>query len=171
VNIVKTLVTIVLSLALFLMLVGLALAEGSGGAEAVALRITLDPQVGPAGSSLKVNGEGASPGTAVQISLSPWGGGAELASVNATPSADGTFGATLTVPTGTADGKYEVRASQTNPQTGNLIQYWYVNFFVGTTVPGDLPPTGGTPLRATAIMGEVLLLVLLGGGLLRLVRA
>ncbi len=165
----KTFITIVLSLALCLMLVSLVLAEGPAGAEETTLRITVDPRVGPAGSALTVNGQGASPGTTVRIAFSTWGGGPELASANATPGPDGTFQATLTVPAGTVEGKYEVRATQTLPQTGR--QYWYVSFLVGTCCPGDLPVTGGTPLRATAVMGEVLLLILLGGGLLRLVRA
>ncbi len=160
----KKFIPIVLSLALFLMLVSLASAEGPVGVETTTLRITVDPRLAPAGSSITVNGEGASPGTMVKIALSTWGGGPELASVNATPNADGTFQATLTVPAGTADGKYEVRATQAG-------YYWFVSFFVGTTVPGDLPVTGSIPLRATAVMGEVLLLILLGGGLLRLVKA
>ena len=64
-----------------------------------------------------------------------------------------------------------VRASQTNPLTGNIVHYWW-NSFVVDAVPA-MPVSGGeTPqsARGTAIIGLVLLAWLLGVGLGQLAR-
>ena len=169
----KKLIVLVLALALALTMTSLAFAAPAGGGETT-LRITISPRAGPTGTAITVTGTGAHPDKPVTVSFvvsgEDWG--PPLATTDVTPNADGTFEVTITVPEGTADGTYAVRASQTNPLTGNIVHYWWNSFVVGA-VPAPMPPTGGeTPqsARGTAIMGLVLLAWLLGVGLGQLAR-
>ncbi|NIO68709.1 MAG: hypothetical protein GTN71_06615, partial [Anaerolineae bacterium] len=65
---------------------------------------------------------------------------------------------------------YAVRASQTNPLTGNIFHYWWNSFVVGAA---PMPATGGEmpqSARGMAIIGLVLLAWLLSASLGQLVR-
>jgi len=168
----KKLIVLVLALALALTITSLAFAAPAGGGETT-LRITISPRAGPTGTAITVNGTGAHSDKPVKVSFvvsgEDWG--PPLATTDATPNADGTFQVTITVPEGTADGTYAVRASQTNPLTGNVVHYWWNSFVVGAAPA--MPPTGGEmPQSAwgTAIIGLVLLAWLLGASLGQLVR-
>lgn len=168
----KKLIVLVLVLALALTMTSLAFAAPAGGGETT-LRITISPRAGPTGTAITVNGTGAHSDKPVKVSFvvsgEDWG--PPLATTDATPNADGTFQVTITVPEGTADGTYAVRASQTNPLTGNVVHYWWNSFVVGAAPA--MPPTGGEmpqSARGTAIIGLVLLAWLLGASLGQLVR-
>jgi len=168
----KKLIILVLALALALTMTSLAFAAPAGGGETT-LRITISPRAGPTGTAITVTGTGAHPDKPVKVSFVTSGEdwGPPLATTDVTPNADGTFQVTLTVPEGTADGVYAVRASQTNPLTANLVHYWWNSFVVGAAPP--LPDTGGEmpqAARGAAIIGLVLLAWLLGAGLGQLVR-
>lgn len=132
-----------ISLALSLSLTGFFLADGTMAGEPT-LHITIDPRTGPPGTAISVTGEGAQTDKPVKVAFVTSGeGGTSLAEVEVTPQADGTFTATITVPAGTADGTYAVRAEQTNPSTGNLIHYWWNSFTVtgaATVTPGATAP-------------------------------
>ena len=169
----KKLIVLSLALALTLTMTNLAFAAPAGGGE-ITLRITINPRAGPTGTAITVTGTGAHPDKPVKVSFvvsgEDWG--PPLATTDVTPNADGTFEVTITVPEGTAAGTYAVRASQTNPLTGNIVHYWWNSFVVGAA-PAPMPVTGGeTPqsARGTAIMGLVLLAWLLGVGLGQLAR-
>jgi len=168
----KKLIVLVLAFALALTMTSLAFAASAGGGETT-LRIIISPRAGPIGTAITVTGTGAHSDKPVKVSFvvsgEDWG--PPLATTDVTPNADGTFEATITVPEGTADGVYAVRASQTNPLTGNLVHYWWNSFVVGAAPP--MPVTGGEMLqsaRGTAIMGLVLLAWLLGVSLGQLAR-
>jgi len=168
----KKLIVLVLVLALALTMTSLAFAAPAGGGETT-LRITISPRAGPTGTAITVNGTGAHSDKPVKVSFvvsgEDWG--PPLATTDVTPNADGTFQVTITVPEGTADGTYAVRASQTNPLTGNVVHYWWNSFVVGAAPA--MPPTGGEmpqSARGTAIIGLVLLAWLLGASLGQLVR-
>ena len=168
----KKLIVLVLAFALALTMTSLAFAAPAGGGETT-LRIIISPRAGPIGTAITVTGTGAHSDKPVKVSFvvsgEDWG--PPLATTDVTPNADGTFEATITVPEGTADGVYAVRASQTNPLTGNLVHYWWNSFVVGAAPP--MPVTGGERLqsaRGTAIMGLVLLAWLLGVSLGQLAR-
>jgi hypothetical protein len=145
----KKLIVLVLALALALTTTSLAVAAPAGGGETT-LRITINPRAGPIGTAITVTGTGAHSDKPVKVSFvvsgEDWG--PPLATTDVTPNADGTFEVTITVPEGTADGTYAVRASQTNPLTGNIFQ----------------------SAQGTAIIGLVLLAWLLGVGLGQLAR-
>ena len=127
-----------------ILLFGLAGQSFAGGE--TTLRITISPRSGPVGTVITVDGEGAQTDKDVRVSLVNSGEteGTPLTTATLTPNADGTFQTTLTIPDGTADGTYAVRASQVNPATGNETQYWWVSFVVGEggAVDGALPETG-----------------------------
>jgi len=168
----KKLIVLVLALALALTITSLAFAAPAGGGETT-LRITISPRAGPTGTAITVNGTGAHSDKPVKVSFvvsgEDWG--PPLATTDAMPNADGTFQVTITVPEGTADGTYAVRASQTNPLTGNVVHYWWNSFVVGAAPA--MPPTGGEmpqSARGTAIIGLVLLAWLLGASLGQLAR-
>ncbi|HID62337.1 MAG TPA: hypothetical protein EYP49_06305 [Anaerolineae bacterium] len=159
-------------LALALTMTSPAFAAPASGGETT-LRITISPRAGPTGTAITVTGTGAHPDKLVKVSFvvsgEDWG--PPLATTEVTPDADGTFEASITVPEGTADGTYAVRASQTNPLTGNVVQYWWNSFVVGAA---PMPVTGGeTPpsVWGAAVIGRVLLAWLLGVGLGQLARA
>ena len=169
----KKLIVLSLALALALTTTSLAFAAPAGGGETT-LRITISPRAGLTGTAITVAGTGAHPDKPVKVSFvvsgEDWG--SPLTTTDVTPDADGTFEAVITVPEGTADGTYAVRASQTNPLTGNVVHYWWNSFIVGA-VPVPMPPTGGEmpqSARGTAILGLVLLAWLLGVSLGQLVR-
>jgi hypothetical protein len=127
-----------ISLALSLFLIGLFLVGGTM-ASGPTLYIAIDPQTGPTGTVIRVTGEGAQTDKLVTVAFVTSGeGGTSLAEVQVTPLADGTFTAAITVPAGTGGGTYAVRAEQANPNTGNLIHYWYNNFAV-TGAPAAIP--------------------------------
>jgi hypothetical protein len=129
-----------ISLALSLFLIGLLLVGGTMAGETT-LRITIDPRTGPPGTAISVTGEGAQTDKPVKVAFVTSGeGGTSLAEVEATPQADGTFSATITVPEGVECITYAVRAEQSNPATGGLIHYWWTSF----TVTGVAPATPGT---------------------------
>jgi hypothetical protein len=168
----KKLIVLVLALALALTTTSLAVAAPAGGGETT-LRITINPRAGPIGTAITVTGTGAHSDKPVKVSFvvsgEDWG--PPLATTDVTPNADGTFEVTITVPEGTADGTYAVRASQTNPLTGNIFHYWWNSFVVGAAPA--MPPTGGEmpqSAQGTAIIGLVLLAWLLGVGLGQLAR-
>jgi len=163
----KKLIVLVLALALALTMTNLAFAAPAGGGETT-LRITISPRAGPTGTAITVTGTGAHPDKPVKVSFVTSGEdwGPPLATTEVTPNADGTFEVTITVPEGTAAGTYAVRASQTNPLTGNPVHYWWNSFVVGAAPP--LPDTGGEmpqSARGTAIIGLVLLAWLLSASL------
>lgn len=167
----KKLIVLVLALALVLTMTSLAFAAPAGGGETT-LRITISPRAGPTGTAITVTGTGAHPDKPVKVSFvvsgEDWG--PPLATTEVTPNADGTFEVVIAVPEGTADGVYAVRASQTNPLTGNVVHYWWNSFVVGAA---PMPVTGGEmPQSAggTAIIGLVLLAWLVGVGLGQLAR-
>ncbi len=168
----KKLIVLSLALALTLTMTNLAFAAPAGGGETT-LRITISPRAGPTGTAITATGTGAHPDKPVKVSFvvsgEDWG--LPLATTDVTPDADGTFEVTITVPEGTADGTYAVRASQTNPLTGNIVHYWWNSFIVGAAPA--MPVSGGEmpqSARGTAIMGLVLLAWLLGVGLGQLAR-
>jgi hypothetical protein len=168
----KKLIVFVLVLTLVLTMTSLAFAAPAGGGETT-LRITISPRAGPTGTAITVSGTGAHPDKPVMVSFvvsgEDWG--TPLATTDVTPNADGTFEVVITVPEGTADGTYAVRASQTNPLTGNIVHYWWNSFIVGAAPA--MPVSGGEmPQLAwgTAIIGLVLLAWLLGVSLGQLVR-
>jgi hypothetical protein len=98
-----------------------------------------------------VTGEGAQTDKPVRVVFATSGeGGTYLAEVEVAPQPDGTFTATITVPEGTGDGTYAVRAEQTNPSTGNLIHYWYNNFVVTGAAVATATPEATAPTEATA---------------------
>jgi hypothetical protein len=169
----KKLIVLVLALALALTMTSLAFAAPAGGGETT-LRITISPRAGPTGTAITVTGTGAHPDKPVNVSFvvsgEDWG--PPLATTDVTPNADGTFEVIITVPEGTADGTYAVRASQTNLLTGNIVHYWWNSFIVGAA-PAPMPVTGGEmpqSARGTAIIGLVLLAWLLGASLGQLAR-
>ena len=80
-----------ISLALSLFLASLLLAGGTTASEPT-LRITIDPQTGPPGTAISVNGEGAQTDKPVKVAfVTSAEGGTSLAEVEVTPQADGTF--------------------------------------------------------------------------------
>ena len=145
----------------------------AGGDTDATLRITISPINGDPGTDIAVTGEGAKPGTPVQVMIVANGdtGQGEIAKVDVTPAEDGTFSTTITVPEGTSDGSYAVRAEQRN-QGGGLIHYYWVGFQVGG---GDalLPVTGtlpGTSITITAALAALLVIVMAVQGTRRVLR-
>lgn len=169
----KRSMVLILSLALVLALANIALADTPVGGVLTTLRITINPRWGPVGTLITVYGEGAQADKPVKVAFTTSGEwGTDLTTVEITPNIDGTFQTTVTVPEGTAEGTYAVRAWQINPLTGNVLQYWYSSFVVSATPP-VMPITGAEglpPVRATAVIGEVLLVMLVGAGLFRWVK-
>jgi hypothetical protein len=168
----KKLTVLSLALALTLTTTSLAFAAPAGGGETT-LRITISPRAGPIGTAITVTGTGAHPDKPVEVSFvvsgEDWG--PPLATTEVTPNVDGTFEATLTVPEDTEDGTYAVRASQTNPSTGNVFHYWWNSFVVGAGPA--MPVSGGErpqSARGMAILGLVLLAWLLSTSLGHLAR-
>jgi len=145
----------------------------AGGETDATIRITISPINGDPGTDIAVTGEGAKSGTPVQVMIVSNGdtGQGEIAKVDVTPAEDGTFSATVTVPEGTSDGSYAVRAEQRN-QGGGLIHYYWVGFQVGG---GDalLPVTGtlpGTSITITAALAALLVIVMAVQGTRRVLR-
>ena len=145
----------------------------SGGETDATLRITISPINGDPGTDIAVTGEGAKPGTPVLVMIVANGdtGQGEIAKVEVVPAEDGTFSTTITVPEGTPDGSYAVRADQRN-QGGGLIHYYWVGFQVGG---GDalLPVTGtlpGTSITITAALAALLVIVMAVQGTRRVLR-
>ncbi len=145
----------------------------AGGETDATIRITISPINGDPGTDIAVTGEGAKPGITVQVLIVANGntGEGEIAKVEVTPAEDGTFSATITVPEGTPDGSYAVRAEQRN-QGGGLIHYYWVGFQVGG---GDalLPVTGtlpGTSITVTAALAVLLVIVMAVQGTRRVLR-
>jgi hypothetical protein len=145
----------------------------AGGETDATIRITISPINGDPGTDIAVTGEGAKPDIPVQVMIATNGdtGQGEIARVEVTPAEDGTFSTTITVPEGTADGDYAVRAEQRN-QGGGLIHYYWVGFQVGG---GDalLPVTGtlpGTSVTITAALAALLVVVLAVQGTRRVLR-
>jgi hypothetical protein len=137
-----------ISLALSLFLLGLLLAGGTM-AGATTLRITISPRSGMPGTAISVTGEGAHADKPVKVAFVTSGeGGTSLAEVEVTPQADGTFATTITVPAEAECKTYAVRAEQTNPQTGNLIHYWWNSFTVIGTA--EVTPSATAPAEPTA---------------------
>jgi hypothetical protein len=145
----------------------------AGGEIAPTLRITISPIRGEPGTAIAVTGEGAQPELPVKVMIVTNGDTAAgmIQEVDVTPAADGTFSTTITVPEGTPDGSYAVRAEQRN-QRGGLLQYWWVDFQVGSggallPVTGVLP---GTSITITAALAALLVLALIGQGVRRALR-
>jgi hypothetical protein len=145
----------------------------AGGETDATLRIAISPINGDPGTKIAVTGEGAKPGITTQVMIVANGntGEGEIARVEVTPAEDGTFSTTITVPEGTSDGSYAVRAEQRN-QGGGLIHYYWVGFQVGG---GDalLPVTGklpGTSITVTAALAALLVILLAVQGTRRALR-
>lgn len=145
----------------------------AGGGEETTLRITISPINGDPGTDIAVTGEGARTEVPVKIMIATNGDTGEgvIAEMEVDPADDGTFSATITVPDGTADGSYAVRAEQRN-QGGGLIHYWWVGFQVGggsalLPVTGTLP---GTSITITAALAALLVMVLMAQGVRRALR-
>lgn len=157
-------------IALLLLPISLAWAGGETG---TTLRITISPINGDPGTDIAVTGEGAKAGIPVKVMIVTNGdtGAGAIAEVTVDAAADGKFSAKLTVPEGTKDGNYAVRAEQRNQQ-GGLIQYWWVGFQVGggnalLPVTGTLP---GTSVTITAALGALLVIALAVQGARRALR-
>jgi hypothetical protein len=126
------------------------------------LRITISPFSGAVGSRISVSGTGADPAQPVVVTLSPQPATAEgaLVTVEVNPSPSGTFDASLTVPEGTADGRFYVRGEQFSA-SGEGLQYYYNEFAIGAVGASTyLPETGkvpGTPLSVTAALALLLI--------------
>lgn len=169
----KRLIISVLLLCLVALMAGPVYA-GEGDDVPRDIRITISPFSGVGGDTISVSGSGADPSQPVIISLSPRPDTAEgaLATVTVTPAADGTFSATLTVPTNIADGRYFVRGEQFTV-SGNVMQYYYNTFAVGNVDLGALlPVTGvvpGTSLSITALLALLLGLAMVARGVYALV--
>jgi len=145
----------------------------AGGETDATIRITISPINGDPGTDIAVTGEGAKPGILVQVMIVSNGdtGQGEIAKVEVTPAEDGAFSATVTVPEGTSDGSYAVRAEQRN-QGGGLIHYYWVGFQVGggnalLPVTGTLP---GTSITITAALAALLVIVMAVQGTRRVLR-
>ena len=145
----------------------------AGGETDATIRIVISPINGDPGTEIAVTGEGAKPGITVRVMIAANGdtGEGEIAGVEVTPAEDGTFSATITVPEGTPDGSYAVRAEQRN-QGGGLIHYYWVGFQVGggnalLPVTGTLP---GTSVTVTAALAALLVIVLAIQGTRRTLR-
>jgi hypothetical protein len=146
----------------------------AGGETDATLRITISPINGDPGTDIAVTGEGAKAGLPVKVMIvqnGDTGEGVIGEAVIVDPAENGTFSATITVPEGTADGSYAVRAEQRN-EGGGLIHYWWVGFQVGG---GDalLPVTGtlpGTSITITAALAALLVVVLAVQGARRALR-
>jgi hypothetical protein len=145
----------------------------AGGETDATIRIVISPINGDPGTEIAVTGEGAKAGIIARVMMVANGdtGAGEVAAVDVTPAEDGTFLATITVPEGTPDGSYAVRAEQRN-QGGGLIHYYWVGFQVGG---GDalLPVTGtlpGTSVTVTAALAALLVVVLVVQGTRRVLR-
>jgi hypothetical protein len=156
--------------AVLLMPPSVAIAGGETGAT---IRISISPVNGDPGTGIAVTGEGAKAGISVKVAIVSNGdtGAGEVAKVEVTPAENGTFSTTITVPEGTADGSYAVRAEQRN-QSGGLIHYYWVGFQVGG---GDalLPETGtlpGTTITITAALAALLVIALAVQGVRRALR-
>ena len=164
-------VLIALTIALVLLL---PVSTASAGGETDAtIRITISPIGGDPGTDIAVTGEGAKAGIPVAVLIVANGdtGEGEVARVEFNPAEDGTFSGTITVPEGTPEGSYAVRAEQRN-QGGGLIHYWWVGFQVGDCcallpVTGTLP---GTSITITATLAALLVLLLAFQGMRRAFR-
>jgi hypothetical protein len=139
----------------------------AGGETDATIRIVISPINGDPGTEIAVTGEGAKPGITVRVMIAANGntGEGEIAGVEVTPAEDGTFSATITVPEGTPDGSYAVRAEQRN-QGGGLIHYYWVGFQVGGG--NALLPVTGT--LVTAALAALLVIVLAIQGTRRTLR-
>lgn len=146
-------------LLLIVLLMGQAVYAGDGTANT--LRITISPVLGEPGTVVDVQGTGANPDFDVVIALAPQADSADdaFATVTVTPADDGTFAASFTIPDSVADGRYFLRAEQFS-DTGNVLQYYWNGFTVGTMAEGALlPETGaipGTPFTVTAMLALLL---------------
>lgn len=145
----------------------------AGGETETTLRITISPVNGDPGTDIAVTGEGAKTGIPVKVMIVTNGDTGEgvVEDVSVDPADDGTFSATISVPEGTEDGSYAVRAEQRN-EGGGLIHYWWVGFQVGG---GDalLPETGtlpGTSITVTAALAALLVAGLITQGVRRALR-
>jgi hypothetical protein len=145
----------------------------AGGETGQTLRISISPISGEPGTGIAVTGEGALPELTVKVMIVSNGdtGAGMIQEVEVNPAADGTFSTTITVPDGTQDGSYAVRAEQRN-QSGGLVQYWWVGFQVGSggallPVTGTLP---GTSITITAALAALLVVALMSQGVRRALR-
>jgi hypothetical protein len=164
---------IVVAIAIAAVLLLPASAAVAGGETDTTLRITISPVNGEPGTDIAVTGEGAQAGIPVQVMIVEDGDTGEgvIAEAEMDPADDGAFSVTITVPDGTADGSYAVRAEQRS-EGGGVIHYWWVGFQVGD---GNalLPETGtlpGTSITITATLAALLVLVLVGQGVRRALR-
>jgi hypothetical protein len=145
----------------------------AGGDTETTLRITISPINGDPGTDISVTGEGAKTELPVKVMIVTNGdtGEGAIAEVEVDPADDGTFSATISVPEGTEDGSYAVRAEQRN-EGGGLIHYWWVGFQVGggnalLPVTGTIP---GTSITITAALAALLVVVLAFQGMRRALR-
>ena len=166
-------VRVVAAVALSILLLLPASTAWAGGGTGPTLRIAISPISGEPGTEIAVTGEGAKPGTPVQVMIVANGdtGEGEIARVEVLTAENGAFSATIIVPEGTADGNYAVRAEQRN-QNGGLIHYWWAGFQVGggnalLPVTGTLP---GTSITVTAALGALLVAALAFQGTRRALR-
>ena len=164
---------VVMALMLAMVLVLPTAIAFAGGETDATLRIAISPITGEPGTEIAVTGEGAKPGITTQVMIASNGntGEGEIARVEVSPAEDGTFSTTITVPEGTPDGSYAVRAEQRN-ESGGLIHYYWVGFQVGggnalLPVTGTLP---GTSITVTAALAALLVILLAVQGTRRALR-
>ena len=145
----------------------------AGGETEPTLRISISPINGDPGTDIAVTGQGAQPDISVKVMMVENGDSGEgvVNQVEVDPADSGTFSATITVPEGTGDGSYAVRAEQRN-QSGAVIHYWWAGFQVGgggalLPVTGTLP---GTSITITAALAALLVVALVGQGVRRALR-
>jgi len=158
------------SCALLLLIITYLAEPAYAGQGDIAIQIAISPVAGEAGTIITINGSGAEPGLAVRVVLAaqPAPASDVFETVEFSPNADGTFAVSLTVPPGTPDGTYYVRAEQT--KAGGTIPFYYYNRFqVGSTIDSALLPTTGqsvsTPYALMLGITLPLLLIMVAGGL------
>ena len=133
----------------------------AGDGQINTLRITISPVMGDVGTVVEVLGTGANPDFDVVITLAPQSDSADgaFASTTVSPTDEGAFEATLTIPDDIDEGRYFLRAEQF-ADSGNVLQYYWNGFTVGAVADASLlPETGtlpGTPFTITASLGLLL---------------
>jgi hypothetical protein len=154
----------VTTLLVMVALVLLCVSPAVAGGEQATLRITISPPNGSPGTDIAVTGEGAKADIAVKVMIVTNGDTGEgvVAEIEVDSEEDGTFSTTISVPEGTSDGSYAVRAEQRN-EGGGLIHYYWVGFQVGD---GNalLPETGKLPGTSIAITAALAALLVIGLG-------
>jgi hypothetical protein len=121
-------------------------------ATAPARTLTIDPKSGPAGTKITVTGTDCFESTATaRLGESSGQSGDELASVTATPAANGTWSATLTVPSGANPDFTQSVLATCGPDADPAFDYTGQAF----DVTGPSFPTGSNGYRMVAADGGI----------------